>query len=194
MAGPSDIFIATFEEESKTYQAFSEIKQLAATRKIHLDGMAIVRRAGDGRMETPEIIGQGRRGALAGGLVGSLVGILGGPLGVLLGWGTGALIGSLRDFNEVKSDISLLQRLSEGMNPGNTALIGEVESTSTVQVSPIVRRLGGELLHRPAEEVEEEIRQANEAHEAAANEAKRTFGSGKKTVGSDSESESPPSA
>ena len=186
MAEPNDIVIATFEEESKTFQAFSEIKQLAATRKIQVDGLAIVRKTADGRMETPEIINSNQRGALAGGLVGSLVGILGGPLGVLLGWGTGALIGSLRDFNEVRSDISLLQSLSEGMNPGNVALIGEVETRSVSEIERVVRRLGGELLRRPAADVEEEIRQAHSAHSAAAEEAKRTFGTGKKTTTSDS--------
>jgi uncharacterized membrane protein len=187
MADPTDIVVATFPEESKTFQAFSEIKHLAATKKVNLEGMAIVRRGADGKMETPEIIGQGQRGAFAGGLVGSLIGILGGPLGVLLGWGTGALLGSLRDFNEVRSDITLLQRLSEGMNPGDVALIGEVEASSTNQVRNVVRRLGGELLHRPAVEIEEEIRQANEANEAAASEAKRRFGVGSRsdTSGSD---------
>ena len=185
MAGPNDILIATFNEESKTYQAFSEIKKLAATRKIQLEGLAIVRKTDDGRMETPEMINTNQRGALAGGLVGSLVGILGGPLGVLLGWGTGALLGSLRDFNEVRSDISLLQSLSEGMHPGNVALIGEVESTSVNEIRKIIHRLGGELLRRSAADVEEEIRQAHSAHTAAAEEAKRTFGSGKKTPSGD---------
>jgi uncharacterized membrane protein len=191
MAGPTDIVVATFEEESKTYQAFSEIKRLASTRKIHLEGLAIVRKTADGRIETPEMVSTGQRGALAGGLVGSLVGILGGPLGVLLGWGTGALIGSLRDFNEARSDISLLQSLSEGMHPGNVALIGEIESRSVNEVGTVVRRLGGELLRRSAEEVEEEIRQANTAHEAAASEAKRLFGFGRKDRQGDSESGSP---
>jgi len=186
MAEPNDIVIATFDVESKTFQAFSEIKQLAATRKIQLDGLAIVRRTAEGRMETPEIINTNQRGALAGGLVGSVVGILGGPLGVLLGWGTGALLGSLRDFNEVRSDISLLQSLSEGMNPGNVALIGEVETRSVGEIQKIVRRLGGEFLRRPAAAVEEEIRNAHNAHSAAAEQAKRTFGAGKKTTSGDS--------
>ena len=186
MAEQNDIVVATFEEESKTFQAFSEIKQLAARRQVHLDGLAIVRRMADGRMETPEIINTNQRSALAGGLVGSLIGILGGPLGVLLGWGTGALLGSLRDFNEVRSDISLLQSLSEGMNPGDVALIGEVQSTSVSDIRRIVHRLGGELLRRPASEVEEEIRTAHRAHSAAAEEAKRTFGIGKNSSTSDS--------
>lgn len=185
MAEPTDILIATFDEESKTFQVFSEIKQLAATRKIQVEGLAIVRRTADGRMETPEIINSNQRGALAGGLVGSVIGILGGPLGVLLGWGTGALLGSLRDFNEVRSDISVLQSLSEGMNPGNVALIGEVNTNSVNDIRRIVHRHGGELLRRPADEIEEEIRQAHKAHNAAAEEAKRTFGIGKDTSTSD---------
>ncbi|MEJ7837201.1 MAG: DUF1269 domain-containing protein [Thermomicrobiales bacterium] len=186
MADPTDIVIATFDEESKTFQVFSEIKHLATTRKIQLEGLAIVRRTEDGRMETPEIINTNQRSALTGGLVGSVVGILGGPLGVLLGWGTGALLGSLKDFNEVRSDISVLQSLSEGMNPGSVALIGEVATTSANDIRRIVHRHGGELLRRPAAEIEEEIRQAHKAHNAASEEAKRTFGLGRDSSTSDS--------
>jgi uncharacterized membrane protein len=176
VADPTIIVVATFDEESKTFQAFSEIKHLAATRKVNLEAMVIVRRTANGGMETPEVLSTGQRGAFAGGLIGSLIGIMGGPLGVLLGWGTGALLGSLRDLNEVRSDISLVQRLSEGMNPGNVALMGEFSDDSVREVGNVVRRLGGEFLQRPAAEIEEEIRQANEANEAASNEARKRFG------------------
>jgi len=179
VADPTTIVVATFDEESKTFQAFSEIKHLATQRKITLEGLAIVRRTANGGIETPEVVTSGQRGAFAGGLIGSLIGILGGPLGVLLGWGTGAFLGSLRDLNEVRSDISLIQRLSEGMNPGNVALMGEVSADSTREVANVVQRLGGEMLQRPAAEIEEEIRQANEASEAASNEAKKRFGQGR---------------
>jgi uncharacterized membrane protein len=175
MAEPN-IVVATFTEESKTYQAFSEIKQAGARRQIKLETLAIVRRAADGSLETPEITGHAPGSTFKGGLIGSLVGILGGPLGVLLGWGTGAVIGSIHDANEIRSDFSLLKALSEGMNPGNVALIGEIEESSNEVVNGIVRRLGGEVLRRPVDEIRREIERATKARSAAEVEARRVMG------------------
>jgi uncharacterized membrane protein len=175
MAEPN-IIVATFDEESKTYQAFSEIKGAGARREIKVESMAIVRRAADGSMQTPEITGHMPGGTFKGGLIGSLIGILGGPLGVLLGWGTGAVLGSIHDAREIRSDLGLLQTLSEGMNPGNVALIGEIEESSNEVVNGIVRRLGGEVLRRPVDEIRREIELADKARSAAAQEARRVIG------------------
>lgn len=175
MAEPN-IVVATFDEESKTYQAFSEIRQAGARKHIKVETLAIVRRAADGSLETPEITGHAPAGTFKGGLIGSLVGILGGPLGVLLGWGTGAMIGSIHDANEIRSDFSLLKALSEGMNPGNVALMGEIEEPSNEVVNGIVRRLGGEVLRRPVEEIRREIERADKARSAAEREARRVMG------------------
>ena len=174
MADPN-IVVATFEEESKTYQAFSEIKQAGARREIKVESLAIVRRAADGSLQTPELTGQAPGGTFKGGLIGSLIGILGGPLGVLLGWGTGAVIGSIHDANEIRSDLGLLQTLSEGMNPGDVALIGEIEESSNGVVNGIVRRLGGEVLRRPVDEIRREIERADKARSAAESEARRVM-------------------
>jgi len=175
MAPPANIIVATFDEESKTYQAFSEIKQAAAKREVNVEALAVVRRAQDGSLETPDITGRMPDGTFKGGLIGSLIGILGGPLGVLLGWGTGALLGSIRDAREVRSDLSLLQTLSEGMAPGDVALVGEVSETSNVVVNRIVSRLGGEVMRRPVDAIQREIDRANKAREAAESEARRVM-------------------
>lgn len=167
MAQPKNIIVATFSEESKIYQAFSEIKQLGVKREVSIHGLAIVRRGADGRLEMPDIASRGYGGSMTGGLIGSLVGILGGPIGILLGWGTGALLGSIRDAGEVRADLSLLEQLSSGMNPGDMALMGELEEEQTSRVDSIVRKLGGEILRRPADAVEREIASARKAHSEA---------------------------
>ncbi len=171
----ANIVVATFEEESKTYQAFSEFKQAGQRGELKVETLAIVRRSQDGSLQTPEITGHMPAGTFKGGLIGSLIGILGGPLGVLLGWGTGAVIGSLRDASEIRSDLSLMRALSEGMNPGDVALIGEIEEASNTVANEIVRRLGGEVLRRPVDEIRREIERASKAHKAAESEARRVM-------------------
>lgn len=171
----ANIVVATFSEESKTYQAFSEIKQAGNRRDITIEALAIVRRAEDGSLQAPDMTGRAPGGTFKGGLIGSLIGILGGPLGVLLGWGTGAVLGSIHDVREVRSDLGLVQALSEGMNPGDIALIGEIEEPSNTVLNGIVRRLGGEVLRRPVDEIRREIEQADKAREAAASEARRVM-------------------
>lgn len=175
MADVANIIVATFDEPSKTYQAFSELKQASVRRDLTIEALGVVRRAADGTLETPEFTTRGQTTSLKGGLIGSLIGILGGPLGMLLGWGTGALLGTIHDVREVRSDLGLLRALSDGMNPGNVALIGEVTEPSTAVVNGIVSRLGGEVLRRPVAEVEREIERANKAREAAESEARRVM-------------------
>lgn len=179
MSNGSNVMVAIFEEESKTYQAFSEIKQIPlSNRGIKIQGLAVVRRTGDGRMETPEVYGRGYAGSLAGGLIGAFVGLAGGPLGLLLGWGAGAIVGGIRDFGKVRSDVSMLEAVSANMTPGNTALIGELEEESRDPVNTVVLRHGGEILRRPSDEIEAEIERAKEAESSAATEVRRVLGNG----------------
>lgn len=173
----SNILIATFEDESKTYQAFSEIKRAAAAGKFKIEGMTIVHRTLEGRFEVRDAAMKPFGGAIAGGIIGSLVGILGGPLGILLGWGAGSLLGGLRDAQELRSDQTLFQRLTENMHVGSTALVGEFEEKdeNRYAIDQIVRKLGGELLRRPTTEVEADVRAAEHAHDAASREARRVM-------------------
>jgi uncharacterized membrane protein len=171
----TNIVVVTFEDESKTYQAFSEIKRAAAQGKLKIHGLTIMHRTLEGRFEVRDAAMRNYGGSITGGLIGSLVGIMGGPLGVLLGWGAGALIGGIRDANEIMSDRTLFQRLTEDMSVGSTALVGEIEEQDTTVVNQLIRKLGGEVLRRPTAEVEADIKAAESARDAASREALRVL-------------------
>lgn len=171
----SNIFVATFGDESKTYQAFSEIKRAAAERKLKINGLTIMHRRLDGQFEVRDAAMKNYGGSITGGIIGSLVGIMGGPLGILLGWGAGSLIGGFRDAREIQEDASLFQRITENMEVGSTALVGELEDEQPYVVDQIVRRLNGELLRRPTDAVEADIRAAEEAQESARSAAQRVI-------------------
>ncbi|HVL24412.1 MAG TPA: DUF1269 domain-containing protein [Thermomicrobiales bacterium] len=171
----TNIVVVTFEDESKTYQAFSEIKRAAAQGELKIHGLTIMHRTLEGRFEVRDAAMRNYGGSITGGLIGSLVGIMGGPLGVLVGWGAGALIGGIRDANEIMSDRTLFQRLTEDMSVGSTALVGEIEEHDTSVVNQIIRKLGGEVLRRPTAEVEADIKAAEHARDAASREALRVL-------------------
>lgn len=171
----STIVVATFTDESKTYQAFSEIKHAASDGKLKINGLTIMHRRLDGQFEVRDAAMKTYGGSITGGIIGSLVGIMGGPLGILLGWGAGSLIGGFRDVREIQEDTNLFQRITENMEVGATALVGELENEQPYVVDQIVRKLGGELLRRRTGEVEADIAAAEHAQASARDAARRVM-------------------
>jgi uncharacterized membrane protein len=171
----SNIVVATFDDESKTYQAFSDLKRAAAEGKLKINGLTIMHRRLDGQFEVRDAAMKNFGGSIAGGIIGSLVGIFGGPLGILLGWGAGSLIGGLRDAREVMADRNIFQAVTENMEVGGTVLVGEVENEQPYVIDQIVRRLQGQLLRRPTEDVEADIEAAHFAQESARTAAQKVI-------------------
>ena len=171
----SNIIVATFDDEAKTYQAFSEIKRAAAEGELKINGLTVMHRTLEGNFVIKDAAIRNYGGSMTGGIVGSLIGILGGPLGILLGWAGGALIGGMRDAKEIVEDQNLFKILSSDMAVGNTALIGEIEKEKGNAVSQIVRRLGGELMSRPTDDVEADIQAMERAQDSARTEAIRVL-------------------
>lgn len=171
----STIIVATFEDESRTYQAFSEIKRASVEGQLKINGLTVMHRNLEGNFVIKDAAIRNYGGSMTGGIIGSLVGILGGPLGILLGWGAGALIGGMRDAKEIMDDQNPFKILSQDMQVGNTALIGEIENEKGNAVQQIVRRLEGELLRRPTAEVEADVQAMEQAQNSARNEAIRVL-------------------
>lgn len=171
----STIIVTTFDDESKTYQAFSEIKRASMEGEVKINGLTVMHRNLEGNFVIKDAAIRNYGGSITGGIIGSLVGILGGPIGILLGWGAGALIGGMRDAREIMSDQNLFKTLSQDMQVGNTALIGEIEDEKGNAIQQIVRRLNGELMRRPTEDVEADLRAMEQAQTSARDEAIRVL-------------------
>lgn len=171
----STIIVATFDEESKTYQAFSEIKRLSTEGAFKINGLTVMHRNLEGQFAVKDAAIRNYGGSIWGGVIGSLIGLMAGPLGLLLGWGAGSIIGGIRDAREIMEDRSLFQRLSEDMTVGTTALVGEIQDEKDSRLDQVVRNLGGELLRRPTDDVEADIRAMESAQESARREAQRVM-------------------
>jgi uncharacterized membrane protein len=168
------VVVVQFSEPSKAYQALSMLKELDADGRIGLESAAVVQRSSDGELTIPESADNvGLLGTASGSLLGMLIGVLGGPVGVLLGWGSGALMGGAFDIDrEVTSDEALTV-LGQAIPPESTAVMASVEEPTVEIIDAEMYRLGGEVTRRPVAEVMGELEAAEEAADAAASEARR---------------------
>ena len=169
-----NVVVVRFTEPSKAYQALSVLKECDADGRIGLDSAAIVERTSTGELRVPESADNvGLVGTASGSLIGMLVGVLGGPVGLLLGWGTGALMGGAFDLDRAETSDEALTVLGRAIPPESTALIASVEEPTVEVIDGEVTKLGGEVTRRPVAEVMDELEAAQEAADAAAREARR---------------------
>ena len=175
MTTTESIILMRFPKPSHAYQALSEVTHLAADlTSLDIRSAALLERRDDGTLHMPEhgdaSIGAG---TAAGGLVGMLVGVLGGPIGVLLGFGTGALVGGAFDISRATKVDGTLALLSREISPGSTVLILEVAETTPEPLDRVAARFDATIERQPAAEVSAEVEAAAEASEAAQREADR---------------------
>jgi len=171
-----NVVVVRFTEPSKAYQALSVLKECDAQGRIGLESAAVVERGPEGELTIPESADNvGLVGTASGSLIGMLVGVLGGPVGLLVGWGTGAMIGGAFDVDHAVTSDEALTLLGRAIPPGSTAVIAEVEESAVEVIDAEMYELGGEVTRRSAGEVMGELEAAEEAAEAAAHEARRTL-------------------
>jgi uncharacterized membrane protein len=169
-----NVVVVRFTEPSKAYQALSVLKELDGSGRIGLESAAVVERTAAGELRTPESADNvGPVGTASGSLIGMLIGVLGGPVGVLLGWGSGALVGGAFDADRAVTSDEALTVLGEAIPTGSTAVIASVEEPAVEVIDAEMYTLGGEVTRRPVGEVMSELEAAEDAADAAAREARR---------------------
>jgi uncharacterized membrane protein len=174
MTEVENVVVVSFTEPSKAYQALSVLKECSAEGRIGLDSAAIVERTQEGELRIPESVDNDELvGMASGSLIGMLIGVLGGPLGVLVGWGSGALIGGAFDVDRTVTSDEALTVLGRAIPPETTAVIASVEEPAVEVIDAEMYKLGGQVTRRPVAEVMGELEAAEEAADAAASEARR---------------------
>jgi uncharacterized membrane protein len=169
-----NVVVVRFAEPSKAYQALSVLKECDAAGRIGLESAAVVERTATGELRVPESADNvGLVGTASGSLIGMLLGVLGGPVGLLLGWGTGALMGGAFDLDRAETSDEALGVLGRAIPPESTAVMASVEEPTVELIDGEMARLGGEVTRRPVADVIDELEAAQEAADAAAREARR---------------------
>lgn len=171
---PRNVIVITWPESSKAYEALTKLENSYAADDIYQ--AAVVERAQDGRVILQDG-GSNTAGAntLGGSLIGGLIGILGGPLGVLLGFSSGALLGSLVDLGDATDDDDVMSAISKQLLPGTTSLVVDLNEAGTQIVDELAASSGGTLLRYNYDDMLAEVLGAEAAAQAASAEAARVL-------------------
>jgi uncharacterized membrane protein len=169
-----NVVVVSFQQESSTYEALTDLKELRAQDQFEVQAAAVVLRDESGHLVVKDQASDRRvTGTATGGLLGLLIGVLGGPLGVLLAGATGVLVGSLFDMEDEDDTESVLSEISRAVGPGQTALLADLIEQSPELLDTAMARLNGSVLRLPVAQVEAEIATAEEAQQEAKRQARK---------------------
>lgn len=160
-----NVIIVIFQEESKTYQALSELKTRIGSSTVveagilkKVGGSVVVK---DGYRWNTDI---GSKWA-TGGLIGGLIGVLVGPLGMLLGASIGMMVGGISEINKQQLDrMGLIHEVSARLDEGNLALVAIADEQNAEELDTFFSHYNAiTIIRRDVKFVHEEICQAQEA-------------------------------
>ncbi len=126
-AVPVDLYIATYSDPNAAQQDWDDIKQLARDRVITVDGLVLVSRDADGKIDVKDNAHDVGRGATLGAVGGAVIGLIFPPAflaSAVVGAGIGAGAGAILDRkhkNEIKADIE------EVLPPGSSGIVALFE-------------------------------------------------------------------
>jgi uncharacterized membrane protein len=134
---------AVFHNQNQAYDAASEIRNLDGVR---VRQAAIVTKDSKGNLRVPDTKGdEVPWGTLGGPIVGGLIGLIAGPAGAAIGAASGLFAGWTGDMVRLGMDEDVLRSVAAEVNPGDTAIVAEIEEGSTEPVDKIVARHEGRI-------------------------------------------------
>ena len=153
------VIVAVFETQDQAYDAAGRMQRLDDDGIIKLKRGAIATKDAKGNLTIPDSKQVGSAwGLLGGGLIGGLLGAMLGPVGVAagaaasaaaagaaVGAATGGTLGALGDLTEFGLNEDFIDDVTTQLNPGDTALIVEVDEGSTESTDRAVSMYGGRI-------------------------------------------------
>ena len=165
-----NVVVLSFAEESHAFQALSQLRAAAVGSQLKLHNAVVVQRDAQGMLSIKDQASDGavQSVTLNGTLIGALIGMLAGPLGILLGGVYGAIFGECVALDRAQDRASVIDQIGTVIPAGATAMVAQIDESSTTAVDDIAKQLDATLLRRPLVVVESEVQALNEAHDVAA--------------------------
>ena len=153
------VIVAVFGTQNQAYDAAARMQRLDDDGVIKLKRGAIATKDAKGNLTIPDSKQVGSAwGLLGGGLIGGLLGAMLGPVGVaagaaasaaaagaVVGAATGGTLGAVGDLTEFGLNEDFIDEVTTQLNPGDTALIVEVDEGSTEPTDRAVSMYGGRI-------------------------------------------------
>jgi uncharacterized membrane protein len=144
----SRIVAAIFPDKAKAAEGNLALKKLVA-EGIAVHASAIVSRNADSKLSLTEYAYEGSHVAAAAALIGGLAGLPGGPIAAAVGAAGGALFGVAAELTEKGEQTRLLDRISDKLAPGHTALVADIAEEGTSSFDARMSAMGGIILRQP---------------------------------------------
>lgn len=170
----SDLIAVAYPDEATAERVLDTLNRLGKEHLIDLADACYATKGQDGKVKLHQALNLTGAGATSGALWGGLVGLIFlMPLaGLLIGAGTGALMGRLSDYG---IDDKMMKSLGEGLKPGSSALFVLVREVTADKVLAEVRQYGGTVLQTSlSRENEARLREALASSQGAPPEAPAT--------------------
>ncbi|MBQ7487396.1 MAG: DUF1269 domain-containing protein [Clostridia bacterium] len=159
-----NVIIVSCQVASEAYQILSKLRQTLGNDCFAISQAAVVKKdAGHLSLEDGFVAGNPAEDrGWTGGLIGSLVGILAGPLGVLLGASVGSMIGDSMDANEMLDKAELLEKASECLVDGETAVLLMAQEEDATALDAMLKDFKISITRMDAAEIALEIENAEQ--------------------------------
>ena len=148
------IFVG-FDTEQKAYEGGRALHDMHREGTLTLYNDAVVVKEPDGKVAVQRAPDAEPVGAFGGMLTGGLIGLLGGPVGAAVGLGAGTLIGAAFDLTNEGLDRDFVEDVGARLEPGNAAVIAEIDESWQVPLDTRMEALGGKLLRQTRTQIED---------------------------------------
>lgn len=139
--GAYTLFVADFDDDGAAWAAYQELKSLEDGATVAIDGVVVVKRDADGRLDVQKATDHSTRSGLTWGVVGGIVlGVIFPPsiIGSAAVLGTaGAAGGKLRELHHRRD---LADQLHYAIAPGHSGLVALVSDPGAVRIRKALGR------------------------------------------------------
>jgi uncharacterized membrane protein len=157
--GARTLFIADFNDTSAAHEAYESLKSLEDGRHFAIDGVIVVNRDADGKLEIEKATDHSTKKGTKWGLIGgAALGLVFPPsiIGSAVALGAGGA--ALGKAHQLHDRIELEKDLSDAVAPGHSGIVAMVSDPGAVEIRDALAKANGIVEHAVNDVVAKDIR------------------------------------
>jgi len=156
--GARTLFIADFNDTSAAHEAYNGLKSLEDGRHFAIDGVIVVNRDADGKLEIEKATDHSTKKGMKWGLVGgAALGLVFPPsiIGSAVALGAGGA--ALGKAHQLHDKVGLEKDLSDAVAPGHSGIVALVSDPGAVEIREALAKANGIVEHAVSDVVAKDI-------------------------------------